>query len=328
MTTLNLTPEQNINWLNPASILRTGWASNKPLTIVGLLSFAWFAIALVGLIADPRTVLNEPLWLKPAKFGISITIYTFTFLWLLNFIEGWERTKRIISWITAIAFVFEIVPISLQAIRGTRSHFNNETPFDTALFSIMGIAIFTLWLMGLGATVLLMRQKIANRAWGWSLRLGLLVGVIGAGLGGLMTTPTDEQLAEMQATGQLTQYIGAHSVGVPDGGEGLPVVGWSTEGGDLRIGHFIGLHAMQIIPLIGYVIATRLTALSAWRRTGLVWTAAFGYAGIMGLTTWQALRGQPLLQPDGLTIGVAAALLIALIAAAIFFFQPLFTTSN
>ena len=89
-------------------------------------------------------------------------------------------------------------------------------------------------------------------AFGWALRLGLIIAMVGMGEGFLMTNPTAQQLAGWQA-GEAVTIAGAHSVGVPDGGPGLPVVNWSTTGGDLRIGHFVGMHALQVLPfLAGY----------------------------------------------------------------------------
>jgi hypothetical protein len=107
-------------------------------------------------------------------------------------------------------------------------------------------------------------------------------------------------------------------VGVADGGPGLPLLGWSTVGGDLRVPHFFGLHAMQALPLIGGLLAFS-AARRRWTEHGrlaLVWTAGLGYLGLILLLTWQALRGQSIVAPDGLTL-TAAGLLAAALAVAV-----------
>jgi hypothetical protein len=179
----------------------------------------------------------------------------------------------------------------------------------------MGLTIVVIWLMNLLAAILVLRQKFADPAFAWSLRLGLLVTLYGAGVAFLMTGPTPDQLAALQA-GAAPTFVGAHAVSVPDGGAGLPFLGWSTEGGDLRIPHFVGLHALQIVPLIGLLVNRFLGSLSAPRRAALVWTGGLGYLGLAVLFTWQALRGQSLIAPDALTLGALAALVstIALVS--------------
>ena len=113
------------------------------------------------------------------------------------------------------------------------------------------------------------------------------------------------------AAGNAPAAFGAHSVGVEDGGPGLPVVGWSTVGGDLRIPHFVGLHALQVIPLIGWWLRRRNMTLR-WgegSRLALLWTAGLGYLGLLVLLTWQALRGQSIIAPDTITLMAVAGLL-------------------
>jgi hypothetical protein len=125
----------------------------------------------------------------------------------------------------------------------------------------------------------------------------------------LMTSgPTPAQLAALEAGEPLT-ILGAHSVGVEDGEPGLPLLGWSTTGGDLRVGHFAGLHAMQVLPLLGFLL-TRPAAVRRWnlrQRTRLMLIAGASYLALTMLVTWQALRGQSIVAPDGLTLLVAAA---------------------
>jgi hypothetical protein len=192
----------------------------------------------------------------------------------------------------------ELGSIALQAARGTTSHFNVSTPLDAALFMIMGGAIVTQTLATIAVAVALFREQHQDRALGWALRLGMLLTIAGASLGGLMTRPTDAQLADMKAGNVMVS--GAHTVGAPDGGAGIPVTGWSREHGDLRVAHFLGLHALQVLPLAA--LALRRTRASGAQRTRLIAVLAGSYAGLVGLLLWQALRGQPLLSPDASTL--------------------------
>jgi hypothetical protein len=295
----------------PLAALRRAWQINRPLTLVGAAMLALLAATLVGLVVDDRAITGAPAWMKPAKFAISIAVYSFTLLWLLTFVEGRRRLVALVTWGTAVAFVVEMIAIVGQVVRGTTSHFNVATSFDAAVWGTMGAAIAGLWLLNLLTAILLLRQRPPRPAFAWGLRLGVLIAAIGMALAFLMTQPTPAQEAAA-AAGQAMPIAGAHAVGVEDGGPGLPIVGWSTEGGDLRVAHFVGLHGMQIVPLLGWLVASwRAPWLRSRERVALVGIAGLGYLGLVLLLTWQALRGQPLIAPDALTLAALAALLVA-----------------
>lgn len=283
--------------LDPRPALRRAWVTDRLLTAVGLAMILALAGTLAALVADPRQIAGAPAWLKPAKFAISISVYSFTFLWLLGFVAGHPRLLRLATVATATGFVAEIVIIAGQAARGTTSHFNDRTPLDAALYSAMGGFIMVVWAMNALAAVLLLRQRLPDPAQAAALRLGLFLTLVGAGVGFLM------------AKGN------AHSAGAADGGSGLPVVGWSTAGGDLRIGHFVGLHGMQIMPLLGWLISRRMGRFSPRRRAALVRVAGFGYLGLVVILVWQALRGQSIVAPDAATLAALGALAAGVAAA-------------
>jgi len=285
-------------------MLKQLWRTNAPLTFTGLLMLPALAISVVGLIVDPRIIADAPAWLKPAKFAVSIAIYVFTLAWAFTLIPGWQKTRRVVGWATAIAMVLEFVIIAFQAYRGTTSHFNFSTPLNSVLFIIMGVAIVAQTFISIAVAVAFWRQNFADPAMGWALRFGMIITILGAFIALFMTHPTPAQLAAEHA-GQAMPIMGAHTVGAPDGGPGLSGTGWSTEHGDLRIPHFIGLHALQVLPLIAFLMG-RLR-LNSDTRARLTLTAAGSYFTLVVLLLVQALRGQPLLRPDSLTLGLFGA---------------------
>jgi hypothetical protein len=298
----------------PAGVLRRAWNIDKPLTLVGLAMAAVLVAAVVGLVIDRDVITGAPAWMKPAKFAISVAIYSFTFLWLLTFITGHRRLVRAMALVTAVAFAIEMVIIVGAAAADTTSHFNVSTPTHAALWSIMAAAIVCVWMANLVVGVMLLRQRLADRALAWALRLGIAISAVGMGVAFFMTSPTAEQISAAHVSGNLPT-AGAHSVGVPDGGPGLPFLGWSTVGGDLRVAHFIGLHALQALPLLGILLAKFGPAwLRQVDRVRLIVTAGLSYLAIVVLTTLQALRGQPLVKPDALT---ATAFVVIILAAAV-----------
>ena len=268
---------------------------------------ATLVAALVGLWVDPRTIGGAPAWLKPAKFGASTAIYSLTLAWLFRYLGSWRKTRRIVSWTTAGVLVMEVAIIALQAWRGTTSHFNVSSPLDGALFSIMGAGIILQTAVSIAVAVALWRERFADAALGWALRLGMTLTIIGASTGGLMVRPTEAQLADARA-GRGMPVAGAHTVGAPDGGAGLPGTGWSVAHGDLRIPHFVGIHAVQALGLFTLVFASP-------RRVRLVIAAASSYTALFALLLWQALRGQSILQPDAIMLAALAVWLGATAAA-------------
>jgi hypothetical protein len=297
-------------------------SASAPLTITGLAMIALLGAAVIGLVVDPRTITAAPAWLKPAKFAVSIAIYTLTLAWIFSLIPEWQRTRRIIGWTTAVVMVLEMAIISLQAFRGTTSHFNIATPFDGVLFGIMGAAILLQTLSTISVAVALWRHRFGDVALGWALRLGMTITIIGALTGGMMTRPTRQQLDTANAGATMT-VVGAHTVGAPDGGPGLPGTGWSTSHGDLRIPHFLGLHALQILPFVALVLGRLRTR--ELIRTRLTVVAASSYLALFGILLSQALRGQSVLAPDAVTMtlfGIWASATAVAVAASMVGLHP------
>jgi hypothetical protein len=263
------------------------------------LTLAMAALAVVTavlVVFDQRELLGAPLWVKPLKFSLSIALYGGALSWMLSRLP--RRSMWRAGWIITVGTVLEMVIIVGQAARGVRSHFNDDTAFDAALYAIMGATITVVWLATMAIALRFLRERSADRVTSSAVRLGLVVGLAGMAVGFLMSAN------------------GGHAVGVPDGGPGLAFVGWSTTGGDLRIGHFVGMHALQVLPLLAAgLAAVGRDRLDEATRLRIVQVAAAAYAGFVVLVTWQALRGQPLLAPDAITLAALAALLLGTGAA-------------
>jgi hypothetical protein len=289
------------------------WRRNPPLVALVLAMAVLAVVALLGLAVDARVITGASAWMKPLKFAVSIAIYAATLRWMLTFIPDRPRLVAAISWGLFLGFGLEMVLIVMQVLRNTTSHFNVATPFDAAVFTAMGAAISAMWLLNAIVAFLLARRRFAEAPIVWGVRRGLIDGLLGMTVAFLMTQPTPEQVALSAATGS-SSITGAHAVGVADGGPGLPVVGWSTEGGDLRVAHFVGLHGLQVLPLFGLALA-RLGP--AWLpmpdRSRLVGVAAAFWIALTLLLTWQALREQPLVAPDAMTL-LTLGLLVAVTA--------------
>jgi hypothetical protein len=294
------------------SLVRAGLDINRPLTLLGAGMLLVLLAALVGVVVDPRVITGAPAWVKPAKFAISISIYSFTFVWLLSFLEDRPRLSSWMANVITISFIVEMTAIVTQAARGTTSHFNMTTSFNSFVWMTMGTFIVLVWVTTLLLAVLLIRRHLPDLAFAWSLRLGVLISVVGMSVAFLMVRPTPAQVVALAAA-HGPRIIGAHSVRLPDGGPGLPFLGWSTVAGDLRPAHFVGLHALQLLPLLGWLLARRRVSvfLGERRRLALVWTGGLAYLGLVLLLVWQALRGQSVIHPDVMTLTATSALAIA-----------------
>jgi hypothetical protein len=249
-------------------------------------TFAWILLAAmipaaIALLLDDRELRGVNVWVKPMKFMASGALVALTTSWLARHLPEAVRagrSYRALVWTLIATTTFEVTYISLQAALGQGSHYNVTDVFHIVMFSLMGIGAIALtatqpWL----AWLIWRHGDTANlpRAYLHAVMLGLvLTFVLGASVGVML--------------GNLQ----------PAGGPGLPVVGWSRVGGDLRVAHFLGIHAEQILPLAGLLLAV-WAARAPGPRSPIahagVWALALGLTAVWGATVFQALQGRPLL---------------------------------
>ena len=258
--------------------VRESYRRNRLLTLVGG-SLLVSVLPLLSIAAfDSRSVEGLNPWIKPMKFSASLGVYFLTLGWLLAYLPGPRWAVRTITWVTAGAILLETPILVFQAARGVTSHFNVATSLDATLYFAMGAAAVTQMVL-LGWTLwLFCTQKVAQPAFYlYGIRAGMALVLLG-------------MLPGFAMVGR-----GQHSVGVADGGAGLPLANWSTAGGDLRVAHFFGLHAIQVLPLVGLAF-NRLQQRLGTRQSLAAFKLFVGaYALLLVSTFVQALAGEPLL---------------------------------
>ena len=212
--------------------------------------------------ADARLLNGVSVWDKPAKFFLSLAVQYGTVSWALSQMPRVDGHWRSINWAVALMIIAgwgEMIYMIYRASRAEASHFNS-----TSLSGIIGYALMGVGSLTLTCTAAFVGCKIWSKRsaglWtevaGFALMVGALLGTIA---GGYMSAKTGH-------------WVG----GVQSDANALAFFNWSTTGGDLRVAHFVGLHAAQFIPL---------AALSGDRRVvyGAAVAIAFLTAGLFAM---------------------------------------------
>lgn len=246
---------------------------HRALTVFGLLMWLAMLPTLLAWGIDERMLRGVSVWAKPLKFMASVGLFSLCTAWFFGLLAPDRlrgRTVQWLAWTVIVAGFLEIAYITVQAALGQASHFNFSSPWHITAYSLMGMGATAMTATQAVLAWLIARHPAAGTGalWRSAVVAGLtLTFVLGAGAGAM--------LGSMQ----------------PPAGPGLPLLGWHLSG-DLRPAHFLGMHAQQLLPLAGCLIAWLAP------RRGGIWLAIFG-ALYLGLWTWAMARGL-----DGATLTV------------------------
>lgn len=262
---------------------------NNPIStgrVAIIISLAMLMVSAIAWTIDTRMLNGVSVWNKPMKFNFSFALHLAT---LMVFITLMSRSKRETNLmrrtvtITSVAVLLELLYIFFQAARGRASHFNFGTQWESiGYYALMG---------GAAVVVMICTLIIGVAAWrgtheqiGVGLRAGILLGSV---FGTLSTLVTAGALASGAVT-PTGHWIG----GELSDANGLPLLGWSTTGGDLRVPHFFATHLLQALPILGWLADRTLPRLSV----SIVWVGTALGLILIWLTFAQALSARPLLQ--------------------------------
>lgn len=243
---------------------------NKALYYFGWVNLICAVLCIVPMIFTNTQVLGVHAWIKPFKFLLSSVIFSWSMGWYMFYLKE-QKAVRIFNLVVILSLSFELIYIIWQAAKGELSHFNIATAFHGIMFSLMGIVISLMTIWTGYIAFLFWRNKFPQlpAAYIWGMRTGIVLFVLFAFAGGLMAA-------------RLSHTVGA----AMDTVKVLPLVNWSRESGDLRIAHFFGMHALQVLPLLGfYVFKTKLQII----------VAAVLYALLATALLIQALKAVPLI---------------------------------
>ncbi len=263
-------------------LVEAGWTfyRREPVLVATALLLAAMMIpSFAGLLADTRTFNGINVWIKPLKFQSSGAIFLLTLALYWPYLDAADRHRkgvRFAAWFTSIVLLLEILYVTYRASLAEGSHFNNTTMADAVLYALMGVGILSATFVSgwIGWLTLRARDVIAAPDLRFAIGVGLIAGVVLGSVTGFYMSQ------------QSSHWVG----GVQSDINGSFFFGWSRSGGDLRVAHFIGLHAMQFIPLAGW-LAWRIAP--ATTRSVVIATTVLASATTLAVFV-QAVMGKAL----------------------------------
>ena len=245
---------------------RLGWA-----LVLAVPVFA--ALALVA----PTAGINP--WIKPIKFSMSFSTFASTISLLLMALQIPQWQLKLARRVIAVSVALEIFSLGAQAWRSVYSSAGHSL-LDSGLAQMTNTMVMVNTAIVMWMLVLFCMNRVrTDRVDGpmvAAIRYSIVIFLVGNAIGGYM-------LAR-----------GSHIVGAPDRTPGLPFVNWSTIGGDLRIAHFIAIHAIQIVPLFAYILSQMSPIPAVKHRRIAIAVLAIAVSVAVGGTFVQAALGHPL----------------------------------
>jgi hypothetical protein len=245
-------------------------------TQLTIISIVLLAIAVLWGQFDPRILDGVSVWAKPAKFSLSFTVHFATLAIIVSALSEQSRNRHSIAIagsVMAVAYLAEMAYLFFQAAQAEHSHFNFSTPFHTTMYSLMGLGAVLL----IGMPIVVAWAARCDSAISPATKAGIWWGAL-------------TSFALTLVTASYLSDQGGYFVGIPiDPSRVLPVLGWSTEVGDLRPAHFLSLHALQILSLIGLWIDRTGSSIA------IIKPFAAAYALLSFAVLGQSLLGLPLI---------------------------------
>jgi hypothetical protein len=278
MTTIAAGPSAPVRTIDPLRGLARELRTRQPAlaTAAELCLLGAIPVALAVLL-DERRLNGVDIWLKPLKFFLSLAVYYATLAWFHGYLPVKVRAGRLgraVVDVPVVVGLLEMTWLLVTAALGQPSHFNRSAAIYAVSYNLAGVGATLLMVSALVTGILVGRAR--EPALAPALRLSIVIGATIAFVGTMITA------------GFLASGNGHWVGGVPSDADGLPLLGWSRTGGDLRVAHFFALHALQAVPILGW-LATRS---GAERGRSTVWLGATLYLGWVAFTFLQALMGR------------------------------------
>jgi hypothetical protein len=241
---------------------------NETLFYFGLLCLLTSLVFLLLTKVTTTLVFNVNAWIKPFKFAFSTFSFAWAMAWYCSYLPNFN--SNLFNWSIIILLSFEIIYIAIQAGRGQLSHYNLSTPAYATLYSMMAFAATAVTLYTAYVGLLFFTNSFPElpHYYLWAIRLGIVIFVIFSFEGFAMGSRLN------------------HSVGAINDNSNWFIIGWSKTVGDLRVSHFIGMHALQILPLLSFYLL---------KNTKFTVAVSLVYGLLALVTLIQALQGKPLI---------------------------------